>query len=121
MFKRGFAILILAALTAQSFSQLGILAYYQLNKSYIARTLCVNRDKPMMHCNGKCYLAKQLRENEKREHPGNVEARADIALFCSTSQDFLFPPFTGKPVLLNRYQPENYPRPFFSVFHPPQA
>lgn len=121
MLKRGFAILILAALAAQSFSQLGIVAYYRLNRAYIAKYLCINRDKPMMHCNGKCYLARQLRENEQREHQGNVEVKADIALFCSTSQDFLFPSLPAKPIVLSRYCPGDYSRPFFSIFHPPQA
>lgn len=121
MLKRGFAILILAALAAQSFSQLGIVAYYRLNRSYIAKYLCINRDKPMMHCNGKCFLARQLRENEQREHQGNVEVKADIALFCSTSQEFLSPSLPVAVILLNRYSTVDYPRPFFSIFHPPQA
>ncbi len=35
---------------------------YQINKAYIARVLCVNRDKPQLHCDGKCYLDKQLKK-----------------------------------------------------------
>ncbi|GLB52467.1 hypothetical protein NBRC110019_15070 [Neptunitalea chrysea] len=27
---------------------------------YIKNELCENKDKPAMHCNGKCHLAKQL-------------------------------------------------------------
>lgn len=33
---------------------------YSLNKAYITNNFCVNQDKPEMHCNGKCYLKKQL-------------------------------------------------------------
>ena len=33
---------------------------YLLNYKYIATVLCVNKDKPEMHCNGKCYLMKEL-------------------------------------------------------------
>ena len=36
----------------------------------IAEKLCVNKSKPMMHCDGKCFLSKQLKkaeENEKRQ------------------------------------------------------
>ena len=33
---------------------------YLLNYNYIANVLCVNKDKPEMHCNGKCYLMKKL-------------------------------------------------------------
>ena len=48
---------------------------YQLNKKYIAEVLCVNKDKPEMHCNGKCHLKKQLKkannlpEKQQQEQP----------------------------------------------------
>jgi hypothetical protein len=47
-----------------------ILADYALNKEYIARTLCVNKAKPAMHCNGQCHLRKQL---QKEENGGSQE------------------------------------------------
>jgi len=33
---------------------------YIFNYDYIVETLCENRDKPELQCNGKCYLAKEL-------------------------------------------------------------
>jgi hypothetical protein len=33
---------------------------YALNKQFIASVLCENKAKPVMHCNGKCHLRKQL-------------------------------------------------------------
>lgn len=33
---------------------------YAVNYHYISQELCENRDKPDLHCNGKCYLAKEL-------------------------------------------------------------
>ena len=35
---------------------------YEINKKYIAEVLCENKDKPEMHCNGKCHLKKQLKK-----------------------------------------------------------
>ena len=35
---------------------------YAINYDYIVDNLCENKDKPEMHCNGKCYLKKQLAE-----------------------------------------------------------
>lgn len=35
---------------------------YELNKGHISTQLCVNRDKPQMHCEGKCHLKKQLQK-----------------------------------------------------------
>lgn len=33
---------------------------YMVNYDYIVNTLCENRDKPEMNCNGKCHLSKEL-------------------------------------------------------------
>ena len=35
-------------------------SYFELNKEYIIKTYCVNKNKPKLHCNGKCHLSKQL-------------------------------------------------------------
>ncbi|WET48432.1 hypothetical protein PYS58_17850 [Chryseobacterium indologenes] len=36
------------------------LAEYAVNYNYIVNTLCINKSKPDLHCNGKCYLSKEL-------------------------------------------------------------
>lgn len=43
---------------------------YVINQDYIAEYLCVNKDRPMLNCNGKCYLSKMLQEeqNEKQQN-----------------------------------------------------
>ncbi|WP_441859364.1 hypothetical protein [Mesonia sp.] len=38
---------------------------YCVNYEYISEVLCINKDKPMSNCNGKCYLSKQLEEVQK--------------------------------------------------------
>lgn len=52
---------------SQSLVDLGILAYYAINKNYIAQKLCVNRNNPRLHCEGHCYLSKQLKKAEEGE------------------------------------------------------
>ncbi|PSL45626.1 hypothetical protein CLV51_104332 [Chitinophaga niastensis] len=49
---------------------------FYLNQQYIAANLCENRNKPEMHCNGKCHLKKQLNEEDKKNQE-NPERRAD--------------------------------------------
>lgn len=66
--KTAVAIMILLSLLLQSVVQLGIIGYYELNKAYIAKNLCENRDKPKMKCCGKCYLRKQLKKVEDNDH-----------------------------------------------------
>lgn len=43
------------------------LVEYIVNYDYIVENLCENRSKPMLNCNGKCYLAKILAEESKEE------------------------------------------------------
>ncbi|WP_048504816.1 hypothetical protein [Chryseobacterium angstadtii] len=33
---------------------------YAVNYTYISTVLCVNKAKPELHCNGRCYLSKEL-------------------------------------------------------------
>lgn len=44
-----------------------VYASYQINKSYITATYCVNKNKPWMHCNGHCFLMKRLQQAEEKE------------------------------------------------------
>ncbi|HSU51779.1 MAG TPA: hypothetical protein VLJ41_14340 [Segetibacter sp.] len=60
-------ILLMLIIFLQTFSRFVVEADYFINKSYIARVLCINKEKPKMHCNGKCYLAKQLKEEQKQQ------------------------------------------------------
>ena len=47
-------------------------AEYAVNYDYIVSTLCVNKNKPEIHCNGKCYLAKELaKANDSETSPFN--------------------------------------------------
>jgi hypothetical protein len=41
---------------------------YLVNYDYIATQLCENKDQPILDCNGKCYLIKEL-EKSNPSHP----------------------------------------------------
>jgi hypothetical protein len=55
----------------QPFYQSGYIAYWEINKEKIAKTECINRFKPMMHCNGKCQLYQQLKKAADEETANN--------------------------------------------------
>lgn len=40
---------------------------YAINYDYIAKVLCINKDKAEMHCNGKCYVMKQLKKQQEND------------------------------------------------------
>lgn len=43
------------------------LVEYAVNYNYIVNTLCVNKSRPEIHCNGKCYLSKELAKSNDSE------------------------------------------------------
>jgi hypothetical protein len=55
----------------QPFYQSGYIAYWEINKEQIAKTECINRFKPMMHCNGKCQLYQELKKAADEETANN--------------------------------------------------
>ena len=42
---------------------------YSLKKSYIIQKLCENRDRPVLKCDGKCYLSKRLKQAAGEQGP----------------------------------------------------
>jgi hypothetical protein len=42
---------------------------YVVNYEYITKVLCVNKEKPKLHCNGKCQLMKELAKTSESENP----------------------------------------------------
>lgn len=61
----------LIALLWQPFYQTGYIGYWEINKEKIAKTECINRFKPMMHCNGKCKLYQELKKAADEEAENN--------------------------------------------------
>jgi len=43
---------------------------YVINYKHISEDLCVNKDKPEMHCNGKCHLKKEIKKVLGDDNPG---------------------------------------------------
>ncbi|MCL8536518.1 hypothetical protein M9991_06515 [Chryseobacterium gallinarum] len=43
------------------------LVEYAVNYNYIKDVLCINKNKPELHCNGKCYLSKALAKTNDTE------------------------------------------------------
>lgn len=64
----------------------GLVANYWINYQYYSKVLCENKDKPMLHCNGKCALGKELKEAERSKN--QAEQTAEHVLKFSFS-DYL--------------------------------
>ena len=78
MLSRIVAYMLIAALVCSTFQRYFVYAGYELNQKYIAAKLCENRDKPWMHCNGKCYFMKKLKQAEEREKSEEGQAQKNL-------------------------------------------
>lgn len=76
MLKKLTAIILLFAFVAQTFHKAWIVVSFYSNQEYIAKTLCENKYRPMLHCNGQCALAKKLKQQEKKEQ-SNPETKLE--------------------------------------------
>src|ERR1044072_4935300 len=87
-FQKIIAAVLLTIFLAQTFDQSIIILQFFSNRNYISKELCLNRDKPKMHCNGKCYLAKQMQQQEKQDQQSNTSKREKFEVqFFSLPQE----------------------------------
>ena len=102
---------------------------FYINQQEIVRLECENKDKPLMKCNGKCYLAKQLQKAEdelnvkksKQEQSKNTIKLMEVSAFIAPqkiafSSNFSFQIETTNFVSYskNLLSGATYP-----IFHPP--
>ena len=109
-----------------TFSQWGTIAYYQINKEYITKVLCENRDKPQLHCDGHCFLAKKLKaqqEKEDRQTGERVQNLPNVQLFASplATFEFLSTPLLPHQQLTFSYHLATYQAPLSITVPPPCA
>jgi len=100
-----------------------VFSAFKLNQKYIARTLCENRDKPEMHCNGKCYLAKKIKQAEEREKKEEQDGqKKGFQENCVLRQGLVQLPFSVE--LKREYileEDSNLPKRTSEVLHPPPS
>ncbi|MFI2741380.1 hypothetical protein ACG2LH_01460 [Zhouia sp. PK063] len=93
---------------------------YLINEDYIAEYFCINKDKPEMHCNGKCYLAMQLKKQQEQKKQGIPSIQIKeypigfvTILTIETSEIIAEKQFHFN--YINDYSKET----FTTIFHPP--
>jgi len=113
--------LLLVLFSIKSFEVVIITLQFKLNQDFFIE-ICENKDKPEMHCNGKCHLKKQIQEHEKKESENEKTLKdKDPSLFLSATLRSAPIPFYSKQNYQNRFSNIIYCRlPYFDIFHPPR-
>ena len=113
----------LIGMLGQTFSKSLIVLNFRMNQKKIAATLCVNRFKPRSCCHGKCYLDKQLNNNEKSQSTplNNSGFKFEVLLYNENKVETHFVVLNDNPVYTARYIEPVSHKVIASVFHPPQS
>ncbi len=77
-------IILLICLHVQPLVNISIWGDYLLNQEYIKEFLCINKEKPKLSCNGKCYLMLQLEDQkskQEKELPQLVLSKYEFVVF----------------------------------------
>jgi hypothetical protein len=122
--KKYAAIIMLMCISYQYMIKLGIMAWYEINKEYVAATYCENKDKPEMKCCGKCYLNKQLAKadgsSDSKQLPSKnhkIELVEFIPVIAVPFSCQVIPRDTK--VFHDQYKLPLGRDPLASIFHPP--
>jgi len=88
--KKLFAIFLFITVLLGPFGKSIIYLHYEIYKSYYAQVLCVNKSKPMLHCNGHCQLKKEMKEEEKRSSLpySNIKYEKEVLLYNQVIQNY---------------------------------
>jgi len=75
-----------------SFSRFVVYAGFEMNRNYIAAKLCENRNKPWLHCNGKCYLMKKIKQAEEKQSANERETQKSLVqeTYCQATGQVKF-------------------------------
>jgi hypothetical protein len=95
--------------------------YYSLNNSDFTEKFCVNKDKPVLKCNGKCKLAKLAKETEKNNSDKNNSIENETVLYFQSIEKFQFIVFlSSKNSIKTKCHLHNFNLSEFN-FHPPNC
>jgi hypothetical protein len=117
-------ILLILLIALQTFSKWALILEYQVNKDFIAKNLCENRDNIISCCAGKCYLNKKLAKDESPQPaPGRSAQKEEsplqlFLLFGALSDSR---PTMASPVHSTRWLPAYSQEHILSFFQPPQV
>lgn len=120
---RCLALFLAALVLLQTLGQEVLVVDYQLHKARITELYCVNKARPMLHCNGRCHLMKQLRKADDAEKKAPAGAWSKVRYEALPAAAFVLPQPARWPLAPRRYPdaPGRYCAavPVPGVFRPP--
>ena len=114
--------LLLVGILANCFNYWIVSTSYHFNKSYISSVLCTNKDKPALHCEGKCFLDIKLKELEQKNKHEQEHMKRVIETVAPEKTSLVFKTFeTEVETTIPNYLQQKPVGKTNIIFHPPKA
>ncbi len=112
-------ILLFLSFAVQTCSIALVFIDYYANKAAYEK-ICINKMRPMMHCNGKCQMMKKLREQEKKQ---DQQQESNIKLEVLSSASYFELPIHAPEQRIKTSFPTQHIGQVvdqsYRIFHPP--
>ncbi len=117
---------LLSLLLLQNSGRVAVMVWFEVNQPDIARTLCENRNRPQLHCDGQCILAQKLKAVEQREKQQAAMVAPLLQVVCYVlpeSFTFAFSPDATSVASHSSFLHTDraYMAPSTDCFQPPQS
>lgn len=109
-------------LIVQSASTSLTLINFELQRERITQLFCINKATPEKHCEGKCYLEKQIKADEE-SHSETPQTRAEFLTLVFTVEDIpnaSLTPFSTRIKHQFAYIIPHFTSVVSTIFHPPK-
>lgn len=114
--------LLLVGILANCFNYWIISTSYHFNKSYISSVLCTNKNKPEIHCEGKCFLDIKLKELEQKNKQEQEHMKRVIETVAPFRASWVFKTFeTEVEIAIPHYLQQKPVGVTAIIFHPPKV
>lgn len=95
---------------------------FKLNQDYIARVLCINRDKPELHCEGNCILMQKIKDAQQSDDQDKSQnmQRYVVEIVCDATFAFTFISAFSPKAVYFEYEDRIISNYLSNSFHPPK-
>lgn len=113
---------LIAVLLIQTLSTSLIVTTFEINRDTITDLFCVNKDQPEMHCEGECFLEKQIRADRKSHENTPKTTPEFFSLIFTLSENTILTPalLRVKTEQHFNYLQKEYQEFPPAIFHPPK-
>lgn len=96
---------------------------FKLNQDYIARVLCINREKPELHCDGNCILMQKIKEAQQGDDQDKSQntQRYVLEIVCDETFAFTFLNYYTPKEVFYEYEDDFSSNYLSYCFHPPRT